>query len=608
MINQFSKKINIILYSILLLAILLGSFLIVESSNLLYFIQNILENKIFHRSFSLIKWADTIKALIAFPIFAVIVIDILLFPKYSDFFKLLHVLSFLVTSIILIVIASTLNSEAFMDSDMASELLLAKECYLQKTFFPRTWYYSTEIRILNTQIISAPLFIFTKNLKIIKIITVFFCSILLPLSLFYLLSSLNITKKWLLWLGCLLTSVPFSLTMWNYVNFGNYYIPHFCLAFIYSGLFLNLFYGENQLKKQKKLLSIFLILSFISGVSGIRYILYFIIPLFFTQIFYFLNTNKELSKFTFKSIIVENKNNFYTFLSVIISILGYLFNNLILSRLFTFSSYNTTEFTHIGDVTFTDIHSFLLKFFGYKDFVSVFTPSGIINVLLYVFYACLFILFIKELKKKEWNLQKYFLTYVFIISIFNGFIIINTEYQERYLALFLIFIIPSVIIIYNSSQHKILKYLLLSSFSISLLTSSFITIGSVISSEQNSDKKEVTEFLINNNYEFGYGTFWNANVFTYLSNDKLKIGNLYKHNENGVAIINDTYKYDKWLTPSSYYSNKFDNGKKVFLIVQPKQIEATPNANIFKNGKLVFKNEFYEVFEYKDNETFKNSF
>ena len=51
-----------------------------------------------------------------------------------------------------------------------------------------------------------------------------------------------------------------------------------------------------------------------------------------------------------------------------------------------------------------------------------------------------------------------------------------------------------------------------------------------------------------------------------------------------------------------------DNGKKVFLIVQPKQIEATPNANIFKNGKLVFKNEFYEVFEYKDNETFKNSF
>ena len=169
--------------------------------------------EIFHRSFSLIKWADTIKALIAFPIFAVIVIDILLFPKYSDFFKLLHVLSFLVTSIILIVIASTLNSEAFMDSDMASELLLAKECYLQKTFFPRTWFYSTEIRILNTQIISAPLFIFTKNLKIIKIITVFFCSILLPLSLFYLLSSLNITKKWLLWLGCLLTSVPFSLTM-----------------------------------------------------------------------------------------------------------------------------------------------------------------------------------------------------------------------------------------------------------------------------------------------------------------------------------------------------------------------------------------------------------
>ena len=73
MINQFSKKINIILYLIVILSLSVCTFLIIKAPDLLFIMQNILENKVFHRTFSLEKWAETINSLIAFPVFFVVI-------------------------------------------------------------------------------------------------------------------------------------------------------------------------------------------------------------------------------------------------------------------------------------------------------------------------------------------------------------------------------------------------------------------------------------------------------------------------------------------------------------------------------------------------------
>lgn len=609
MINQFSKKINIILYLIVILSLSVCTFLIIKAPDLLFIIQDILENKVFHRTFSLEKWADTINSLIAFPVFFVVFFEAVLFPKYSDTFKLIHILTFTVLTLLITCIASAVNSDAYMTSDMASELLLAKECYLQKSLLPRTWFYSTELRVLNTQIISAPLFIFTKNLKVIKMLTVLFCTVLLPASLYYLLNSLKVTKKWLVWLGCLLITAPFSMTMWFYVQFGNYYIPHICLAFIYTGLFINLFFNDYKSKQFKILFSIFLILSFICGVSGIRYLLYFVFPLFLTQTIYFLNTEKELSGLNFKSIFIQNKNNYYSCLSLICCIAGYLFNNLILSRIYTFSSYNTTTFTRIGDVTFSDLHSFFLRFLGYKNEVSVFTPSGIINILLYVFYVSFFIILIKELKNKVWNPQKYFIIFSLVLSIFNGFVMINTEYTERYLSLFLIFIIPLVILLFFINKNQILKYLMLFSFSVSLITSSFISQQTVFCCKDKAQEVQITDFLLKNDFHYGYGTFENANIFNYLSNDKIQMGNInHFRNENNMDQIPDTFDWDKWLTPARYYTENFGENQKVFFIVLNIEYNQTPEANIFLNGDLIYNDDKYRIYQYESNNDFIDSF
>lgn len=611
MITTYSRKTNIILYSFFLFFLIISSLLILLAPDLILIIQNILETKVFHRSFSLEKWSSTLISLLVFPIFFVIFLDAILFPKYSDTFKIVHIITFLLVLIFLLSIAAWTKSAAFMNSDMASELLLAKECFLNKTFFPTSWYYSTELRVLNTQIISAPLFLFTNNLKVIKLLTVVICTLFLPLSMYYLLKSLKIQIKWLVWLGCLLITIPFSITMWNFVQLGNYYIPHYCTAFVYTSLFLQILFNKENIKRFNIVISVFLIISFISGLSGIRHILYFIIPLFVTQIIYSINDTNNVSKLTLKSLLIENKNNFYVLLSFVCCIVGYLFNTFVLSKIYSFASYMNTAFTSIGDVSFSDLHSFFLRFFGYQNKVSVFTPNGAVNIFLYIFYACFLIILVKEIKNKPWTNTKYFLVFFVVLSILNTFIITKTDYEERYLSLILIYIIPVVILLFYINKNTILKYLMLFCFAVSLLTSTYVTLETVICTKDENDKSGVTRFLINNKYNYGYATFWNANVFTYLTNDKIKIANLKSQkdeDENEIKSLSNTFECEYWLTPSSYYNDDFALNEPVILITSQKEYEKTPNANLFKNGTLIYKDKYYLIYEYENNATFKNSF
>ena len=83
-----------------------------------------------------------------------------------------------------------------VDSDLASEILLAKECVLEKTLWPRTWNYSTEIRLFNTQLVTAPAFLFTKSWNTAKLWTSIFSLIFLFFAVYYVLQQINIKEFW----------------------------------------------------------------------------------------------------------------------------------------------------------------------------------------------------------------------------------------------------------------------------------------------------------------------------------------------------------------------------------------------------------------------------
>lgn len=608
--QAFKRKTELILLISSIIALIAGALIILLSDNLLLIMEKFLETKIFHRDFEISKWADTIYSLIAFPIFCIIFIDALIFCKFSSKSKIILISCYSVVILVFITFCSYTKGINFIDSDMASEILLAKECFLEKTFFPKTWYYSTEMRILNTQLVTAPLFIFTSNLFLIKTISALILTLLLPFSLCFLLNQLGIKTLWLKVLLCLLIIAPWSSSMWKYFHFGNYYIPHVIFAFIYVGLSFTLSYNQLSSQRYKIFFFIFLLLALISGLSGIRYILYFQIPLVLTIISYtlvdFINSKKKIN---LKSFFISNKPVFNNVLGFLVSCIGYLLNNIVLSRFFSFSQFNTTTFTTIGDVTFSDVLNSIFGILGYRNQVSVFTPSGIINILIYISVTFLILCIINVIRMKNRDIRSIFITFFCVQFIFNSFVYINTEYISRYFILPIAFILPTIAIIFeNKNLFIIKKYITLFGFSILLIASSFITFGTVLGTSDNNDKKSITRFLDNSNYSFGYATFWNANVFTFLTNGKIELANLQKEQINNSTYITKNFEYDAWLTPARYYQDGIYENIPIILIISTEEYNNTPTANIFHNGKLVYKDEYYRIYEYDSNQQFKTSF
>ena len=89
--NHFSKKTETVLTCVFLAVLIASGLLILYSNSLLYLIQHFLEEKVYHRTFEISKWADTIVALIAFPVTAVILCYALLFLKFSDRTKIIFI-------------------------------------------------------------------------------------------------------------------------------------------------------------------------------------------------------------------------------------------------------------------------------------------------------------------------------------------------------------------------------------------------------------------------------------------------------------------------------------------------------------------------------------
>ena len=306
---------------------------------------------------------------------------------------------------------------------------------------------------------------------------------------------------------------------------------------------------------------------------------------------------------------IQDKRIYYSVIALFFGGFGYICNNLVLQKLYSFSEWNTIAFCQLGDVSLLDIFRATLQVFGFQENISVMTPLGVVNILVYVMLLVIVVSLSKLVKIDINPLQKIFLQFFISSFLFNVFIYLNTEFIFRYLVNILVLMIPCIAIIMSSvmiSQN--MRYAVGVLCSIVLFTCSFATMQNIFISNENEDKMAVRDFLLSQEYEFGYGTFWNANVFNYLTNGKVDMGNIDKeYDEAGVPIITKEYGYDNWLTPKRYYSNDYGN-KPIFLILSQAEYENAKDNATLSVGKEVYSDQYYKVFEYPSHQAFKESF
>lgn len=605
--NYFTKKQSYIFMSLSFLCLLIGTILICFSHDFINFSYYLLSEKVFHRSFDLTKWLPTIESFFIIPSFLAIVATSLFFHKFENKNKIIILSVFLFSVLFITFYCIATRTVNHVDSDLASEILLAKECVLEKTLWPRTWNYSTEIRLFNTQLVTAPAFLFTKSWNTAKLWTSIFSLIFLFFAVYYVLQQINIKEFWIKYLICILSILPFSAISWYVGAWGTYYIPHTIFNLIYVGTFIKLTTNEDF--KHKKFYQIlFYVWAFLSGLSSIRYIMIFTFPLALVMIVdKCLQKDANCKINNFSSFWLKTNTIKLSMLGLILSGIGYVCNNILLQPLFQFSQWNTISFCTLGDISLRDILHSLLSFFGYQDNIAVLTPSGILNILAYVLIVCFVLMVISSLKIKLPEAQRILLLFFISSFLFNTFVYLHTELIERYYYPILIMIFPCfAVILSNHNISDLKRYGFGTVLSILIFSSSFATVQHYFTTDGNVSLHKVSDYL-HKNYKFGYSSFWNANIISYLTNGDVEVGNLYRTKENGKEYFTDEYKYDKWLTPERYYNSDYED-EHIFLLVSQEQYLDNGDKTIIKNGTKVYSDEYYIVFDYPSHKEFKEMF
>lgn len=612
--NYFSKKTATVLTVLSIAALILSALLVLFSNQFVDFFYTILSQKVFHREFSIEKWLPSIASFFLAPAFAVIAFNALVFYKYPTKEKIILISSLLGIVMLMIVYTAYTATMQHVNSDLGSETWLGKICAQNHSFWPLDWYYSTEIRLLNTQFFSTLGFLITDNWNAVKAIQSFCTCAVLLFAIFYLLNQLEIKHWWLKFLISVLSICPWSYNAY-YVGAGyNYYVPHAVMSIIYVATFIKLTCHSETLKSPRtySLLRVFFFIwAFVSGLSSIRYIMIFVFPFAIAMIILETTSSERKVNITdFKGFWIENKSIFYSIAGLILSGFGYICNNLIFRHFWTFSEWNSMGFNHFGDTSLRDIWSGIIKIFGYNEGIAALSPGGAINVLAYIAVIMLAAFIFSGLKKNLPKSNKILLFFFVATMIFNTFLYIHVDYIARYYYPIIIYVLPILAILLSNAQLSDLKkYFLGLVWGTLIVTSTFATLQNELVTDDNKDKYAVTQFLLENDYDFGYATFGNATVFTYLSNGKIEMGNLKKAIDHGPHItITPTYKYDTWLTPKHIYSDENHKDKKVFLLVTQDQYNQGRDLKVFATGTLVYEDEWYRIYDYENHATFKKAF
>lgn len=601
MTKTFSRKTIILLVSLSVLGLLFGTLIIFFSGDLFLSLVRTAEN-VLHRELSLEKWSSTFYSFILMPIFIIIVFNVAVFLKYPNKVKI-FLLSFLLIIIFVMILFMHLKANNYIDSDTAGEMMLWRECVAEKSLIPTGWIYSSEIRILNTQILGAIFFSFFSDWVLIKLLVSIFSLAILFWATIFLLNRLEFKEFWIKFLCAILVIVPTSYDVWFMVTFGNYYIPHYVISFLYLALFLDLIH-ETKFTKLKFI--IFVLLAFLGSLASIRYILVMIFPLFLAMIWNAV-LKLDTEQFNFKNFFIDDKIIFYSMVGIISGAIGFL-GNTFFHKFYIFTQYSFTRFHSIEKAPVLTIIHTLMKLCGYSDSVSVLSPSGIANICCCIAIVLIIFLLAKSFKIDLQKNQKIFFLFFVTNFIFNTFIFLLVDFQIRFFLPITVYIIPcTFVLVFNTSISRVKQYVCGASLIVSLMVSMF-SISQWIISFSDMTRHDVNQFLIKN-YSFGYGTFENADITTFLTNGKLEVASLLSDTSGDEREkIPNTYEYDKILTPKYYYQADYKNNEKIFFLVSTWQYNNRSDAKIFTSGKLVYIDDYYRVYEYENHDAFRNGF
>ncbi len=503
------------------------------------------------------------------------------------------------------------------DSDAASELVLGNLLARQNRIITTDWYYSTEIRMVNTNLVYLALFKVLDNWHTVRFAASLVFVALLAGSYCYFCRQLKISRQ-AFFLSAALLVLPVNVFYGKFILYHSYYAPLYIYGFLIAGLTLAYVVGKGDpLWKQRLRLGSALILSMISCMNGLRQLPATMLPLLLTA---FALLAKERGG---KTPAVENDTKrLRTMIRVALGIfmaglIGTLVYDLALVKLY---SARSSSYLQIDFPTAEQLRNLVVGYvslFGFQTGRTLFSIEGVLALcgagaaLLMLYLSAPYCTANERLSSpaKAFAATGYPVALLGITLLFL-FVSGNENYPQYYLLVFL-WVFPFLGVQLDQMEFS-KKALTLKQLSVLAVCCCMLANGLFYSFYYvRPGNKQVVydagipvntvsilqgavDYITENHLDIGYATFWQANIITEETNGTVPMISVSYHNED------HTIRYYDWLTNQNDRDRASIEGKSVFIIVKFTERDDFAATELAQYATLAYEQAYCSIYTFAD--------
>ncbi len=426
--------------------------------------------------------------------------------------------------------------KSYLDSDMASEMVLATQLNKEGVLLSKDWYYSTELRILGNAILFKPLLrIFPNDFRLVRTTTQAILLLFTSLSYYYLTSVLE--NKRLNQFFAIIMICPFGFWyMWHGTFSGCYLIWIIVFNFC-AGLIFRITLLKDTLLRKRIRITLLIVVSFVIGLQSARGLFNLQLPLFCASLILCIkvlyksnDTIKDIKKISSKLKIFIGSS----FTSVLFSCLGYMLNAKVLSKMYSYVNYNDLSWKDLSLQECLTILQDFIKIFGYPCSyinalnIKLFSLNGILSIfglgLMIIVLAGLIWLIKNSFSLSEEKKIISCSSLMAIIIPFMVFVLFKYDNASYFLPGFGL-ILAGLEIVYDTFDFKQFKSICTAFIALCIFSSSLNTWMLFLKTPPRSNPQQVViaSILEDNGYTNCIGKFWSAgNVITEITNGKVE--------------------------------------------------------------------------------------
>lgn len=400
----------------------------------------------------------------------------------------------------------------YLNSDMASEIILANRQAQTHSLVQMDWLYSTEIHSVHMNLFYALAFVFTPSYEAARIIGNTLVFVMGMAACAGLCSACGLSLGASLCAAAMLPLAASTVYAEN-MTVGGYYIIHLVFGFWGAALWL-----KAARQRRKRNTAAFAAICLVEGLCSVRYVLCFLCPMVVVAgLDWLLASGRRTLRDTHTRFLGVTLAGFA------LGVLGYAASEVVYPRLFV-SGVRLSAFTSADmPEMMQQALGGLARLMGYSEGSVLLSIHGLASVGALLLPAAAAILMGRALKaaRRDGNnvLRVGVLTLAMSAAITAlSFVLLEDLYLNRYWIPLMTLGAPMMAACLSRENNAPLRNVCVLLFAGVVVVSSAMQIaGSMKNPEITSVQRERAAHLQNNGLTFGYATFWNANVVTELT-------------------------------------------------------------------------------------------